>query len=77
MGAVQLAEEAVQQRNVKIRILMPKHESTEQLVQRLTDRHPCYDYNNIDIRYIEQTILDTQATILIGENLCNLQQSYK
>jgi len=28
MGAVQLAEEAVQQRNVKIRILMPKHEST-------------------------------------------------
>jgi hypothetical protein len=66
MGAVQLAEEAVQQRNVKIRILMPKHESTEQLVQRLTDRQPRYDYNNnIDIRYIEQTILDTQATILI------------
>ena len=47
MGAVQLAEEAVQQRNVKIRILMPKDESTEQLVQRLTDRHPCYDYNNV------------------------------
>ena len=60
MGAVQLAEEAVQQRNVKIRILMPKHDSTEQLVQRLTGRQACYDYdNNIDIRYIEQTILDT------------------
>ncbi len=71
-GAVQLAEEAVQQRNVKIRILMPKHESTEQLVQRLTDLHPCYDYNIIDIRYIEQTILDTQATILIVDQKVSL-----
>ena len=73
MGAVQLAEEAVQQRNVKIRILMPKHESTEQLVQRLTGRQACYDYdNNIDIRYIEQTILDTQATILIVDQKVSL-----
>jgi len=52
---------------------MPKHESTEQLVQRLTDRHPCYNYNNnIDIRYIEQTILDTQATILIVDQKVSL-----
>ncbi|MGC1931841.1 MAG: HAMP domain-containing sensor histidine kinase [Candidatus Nitrosopolaris sp.] len=72
IGAVQLAKEAAQQRNVKIRILMPRNESTEQLVCSLTERNSNYSNNNINLRYIEQTILDTQATILIVDKKVSL-----
>jgi hypothetical protein len=75
IGVVQLAKEAAEQRNVRIRILMPRHESTEQLVRRLTERNSYSNYNNnnnIDVRYIKQTRLNTQATILIVDEEVSL-----
>jgi hypothetical protein len=71
MGVVQLAKEAADQRNVRIRILMPRHELTEQLVCSLTGR-TYSKYNNIDLRYIKQTRLNTHATILIVDEKVSL-----
>ncbi len=65
MGAAQLAKESAQKRKVKVRILMPKHESTEQSVRSLIEEISPYSNYYIDIRYIEQTVLDTQATFLV------------
>jgi two-component system sensor histidine kinase VicK len=75
IGAVRLAQEAAEQRNVKVRILVPRHESTEQLVRSLTERNSYSNYNNnnnIDLRYIKQTILNTQATILVVDEQVSL-----
>jgi two-component system, OmpR family, sensor histidine kinase VicK len=75
IGVVRLAKEAAEQRNVMVRILMPRHESTEQLVRRLTERNSYSNYNNnnnIDLRYIKQTRLNTQATILIVDEEVSL-----
>jgi len=55
---------------------MPRDESTEQLVDSLTekDHHPSHAYrdNNIDVRHIEQAILDTHATILVVDKKVSL-----
>jgi two-component system sensor histidine kinase VicK len=66
MGVVQLAKEAAQQRNVKVRLLMPKHESTEPLVRSLTEEDP-HHYRNydIDVRYYIEQTSGTKATILV------------
>ncbi len=71
MGVVQLAKEAAEQRNVRIKILMPRHESTKQLVRRLTERTYSI-YNNINLRYIKQTRLNTHVTILIVDEKVSL-----
>jgi hypothetical protein len=66
MGAIDLAKDAVLQRNVEVRILMPRHESTEALVQNITKvSGPTSNSSNFVVGYIEQTILDTHVTILI------------
>jgi hypothetical protein len=67
MGVVQLVKEAAEQRNVMIRILMPRHESTEQIAHSLTKKTYSI-YSNIDLRYIKQTRLNTHVTILIVGN---------
>jgi signal transduction histidine kinase len=81
IGVVPLAKEAAQRGNVKVRILMPNHESTEELVRNLTataeeqeeeGHHPSRHNNNIDIRYIGQAILDTHATILVVDKKFSL-----
>jgi len=72
MGAAQLAKESAQKRKVKVRILMPKHESTEQSVCSLTEDISPYSNYHIDIRYIEQTVLDTQATFLVVDRKVSL-----
>jgi len=72
MGAAQLAKESAQKRKVKVRILMPKHESTEQSVRSLTEDRSPYSNYYIDIRYIEQTVLDTQATFLVVDRKVSL-----
>ncbi|MDQ6863176.1 MAG: ATP-binding protein [Thermoproteota archaeon] len=76
LGAIEAAKVAAQQRNVKVRILMPRDESTEQLVNSLTekDHHPSHPYrdNNIDVRHVEQAILDTHATILVVDKKVSL-----
>jgi signal transduction histidine kinase len=51
---------------------MPKHESTEQLVNGLKEHERLYSNYYIDIRYIEQTVLDTQATILVVDKKVSL-----
>ncbi|HXX96992.1 MAG TPA: ATP-binding protein, partial [Candidatus Bathyarchaeia archaeon] len=70
IGVIQLAKEAAEQRNVRTRILMPRHELTKQLACSLTDRTS--SHNNIDLRYIKQTRLDTHATILIVDEKISL-----
>jgi two-component system, OmpR family, sensor histidine kinase VicK len=72
IGAIQLAKEAAGERDVKIRILMPMHKSTEQLMQVLTEEQKEYAvvnshivHDNIEVRNIEQIILDSHATILV------------
>jgi hypothetical protein len=67
MGVVQIAKEAAQQRNVKVRMLMPKHESTEPLVRSLTeeDAHHYRKYD-IDVRYYIEQTSGTKATILVS-----------
>jgi two-component system sensor histidine kinase VicK len=72
IGAIQLAKEAAGEKDVKIRILMPMHKSTKQL-QILKEEHKEYSpvfnsnlvHDNIDVRNIEQIILDSHATILV------------
>jgi two-component system sensor histidine kinase VicK len=73
MGAVEAAKEAAQQRKVNVRILMPRDKSTEQLVVGLTekDQHHSHD-KNIGVRYIEQAVLDTHATILVVDKKVSL-----
>jgi signal transduction histidine kinase len=82
IGAVPLAKEAAEKRNVKVRILMPKHKSSEQLVQILTEKekeeqqsptvHSNIIRDNIVIRNIEQAVLDTHATILVVDRKISL-----
>jgi two-component system, OmpR family, sensor histidine kinase VicK len=71
VGIVRLAKEAAEQRNVRIRILMPGHELTKELACSLTGR-TYSKYNNIDLRYIKQTRLNTHVTILIVDEKVSL-----
>ena len=50
---------------------MPRHELTNQLVYSLTGR-TYSKYNNIDLRYIKQTRLNTYVTILIVDEKVSL-----
>jgi two-component system, OmpR family, sensor histidine kinase VicK len=59
IGVIQFSEEAARERNVKVRILMPSHKSTEDVVRQLKENY----HEHIDIRYIEK-MSDTKATIL-------------
>src|SRR5207249_4786600 len=52
--------------NTKVRILMPSHKSTEQIVQNLREQQ-----SNIDVRYIEETS-GTQATFLAIDRKASL-----
>jgi two-component system, OmpR family, sensor histidine kinase VicK len=68
---IQLAKEAAEQRNVRIRIMMPRHELTKQLEYSLTGR--TYSrYSNIDLRHIKQTRLNAYVTILIVDEKVSL-----
>jgi two-component system sensor histidine kinase VicK len=63
MGAIELAEKAVREKNVKIRILMP---TINEVIDktRLKLDYPHSYLHKIDIRYIEQ-MSETKATILV------------
>jgi signal transduction histidine kinase len=73
MGVIRLATEAAQQRNAKVRILMPMNESTEPLVRRLTeeDSHHYRKYD-IDVRYYIEQSSGTKATILLVDRKASL-----
>jgi len=67
IGVIELCIEAAKNRNVKVRILMPAHESSEQTVENLRQNYP----EQINIRYIEQTS-GTKATILLVDRKISL-----
>jgi two-component system, OmpR family, sensor histidine kinase VicK len=67
MGVVQLFKEAAEDRNVKVRILMPKNNIDEQTVLHLKQLSPNY----IDVRFIQQ-VSDTKATILAVDRKISL-----
>ena len=67
MGVIQFSEEAARERNVKVRILMPSHKSTEDIVRHLKENYA----ECIDIRYIEK-MSDTKATILVVDRKVSL-----
>ncbi len=67
IGVIQFSEEAVRERNVKVRILMPSHKSTEDVAGQLKENYQ----EHIDIRYIEQ-VSDTKATILVVDRKVSL-----
>ena len=73
MGVIHLAKEAAQQRNVKVRILMPMNELTEPLVRSLTeeDSHHYRKYD-IDVRYYIERSSGTKATILLVDRKASL-----
>jgi two-component system, OmpR family, sensor histidine kinase VicK len=74
IGAIQLAEEAAKQRNVKVRIMIPANSLIEQKVQQL--KQHCYPNNIIDVRYIVQ-MSDTKATILVVDRKASLVMEIK
>ena len=67
MGVIELCIEAAKERNVKVRILMPAHESSKQVVENLRQNYP----EQINIRHIEQTS-GTKATILLVDRKFSL-----
>jgi signal transduction histidine kinase len=67
MGVLQFSEEAVREGDVKVRILMPSHKSTEDIVRHLKENYA----EGIDIRYIEK-MSDTKATILVVDRKVSL-----
>jgi signal transduction histidine kinase/CheY-like chemotaxis protein len=66
--AIQLAQQAAKERNVKVRILVPASSLIEQKVQQLKEY--CPDHV-IDVRYIEQ-MTETKATILVVDRKASL-----
>ena len=58
---------AAQERNVKVRILMPSHKSSEDVVCNLKENYA----ECIDVRYIEK-MSDTKATILVVDRKVSL-----
>ncbi|MGC2682126.1 MAG: hypothetical protein WA323_09680, partial [Candidatus Nitrosopolaris sp.] len=67
IGVIQFSEEAARERNVKVRILMPSHKSTEDVVRQLKENY----HEHVDIRYIEK-MSDTKATILVVDRKVSL-----
>jgi two-component system, OmpR family, sensor histidine kinase VicK len=67
IGVIQFSEERVTERNVNVRILMPSHKSTEDVVRQLKENYR----EHIDIRYIEK-MSDTKATILVVDRKVSL-----
>jgi signal transduction histidine kinase/CheY-like chemotaxis protein len=68
IGAIQSAQQAATEGNVKVRILVPPSSKIEQKVQQL--REYCPDHV-IDVRYIEQ-MTETKATILVVDRKASL-----
>jgi len=50
LGVIQFSEEAVSERSVVVRILMPSHKSTDDIVRQLKQNYA----ESIDIGYIEK-----------------------
>ena len=71
IGAIELCKKSIKELDIKVRILMPTHKSTEQMVQNIREQQ-----SNIDVRYIEQTS-GTQATFLVIDRKASLVMEIK
>jgi signal transduction histidine kinase len=67
LGVIESLEEAARERNVKVRILMPLHKSTEGIAEHLKGSY----IECIDVRYLEK-MSDTKATILVVDRKVSL-----
>jgi len=74
MGAIPLAMQAAQERNVRVRILMPTNSLIEQKVRQLKEY--CRSSYQLDIRYIAQ-MSETKATILVADRKDSLVMELK
>ncbi|MGN6350984.1 MAG: ATP-binding protein [Candidatus Nitrosocosmicus sp.] len=77
LGVVDLIFSAALNRNIRARILVPKNEQVEQLIEN-TKSHNKYLYNtnSIEFRPIQQ-LLETRSTILIVDNKVSLVMELK
>jgi two-component system, OmpR family, sensor histidine kinase VicK len=67
IGVLQIVKKAAKQRNVKVRILMPTHETMQSKIQSMKWKSSDY----ISIRHIEQ-MSGTKATILVVDRKSSL-----
>jgi two-component system, OmpR family, sensor histidine kinase VicK len=74
MGAIPLAIQAAQERNVKVNILAPVNDFVEQKIQQVKQNCPLG--TTIDVKYIERTS-DTKATILVVDRNDSLVMELK
>jgi two-component system, OmpR family, sensor histidine kinase VicK len=74
MGAIPLAIEAAQERNVKVRILVPVNDFVEQKTQQVKQNCPLG--TTINVKYIERAS-DTKATILVVDRKDSLVMELK
>jgi signal transduction histidine kinase len=73
MGVIEIAKEAIEVHNIRVKMMVPSHKSVEQTIVHLkqNDRND----DKIDIRYIEQTDTNTaenKTTILIVDRKVSL-----
>ena len=74
-GGMRLCEEAASERNVKIRILTPKDDRIDRIVQELSEGRQ-QQRRRIDIRYIESE-LQTKTTVLVVDKKFSLSVELK
>ncbi len=74
-GGMRLCEEAASERNVKIRILTPKDDRIDRIVQELSEGRQ-QQRRRIDIRYIESE-LQTKVTVLVVDKKFSLSVELK
>lgn len=75
MGAIQALIESIEKNNLKVRILMPALDLTEDSIQYLRKSNQ-YHGGNIDVRYIEVTS-SNKATILLADRKLSLVMELK
>jgi hypothetical protein len=76
IGVTQLITKAAKGRNIKVRILMPAHESMQYILQNLNEARQENNASNIDFRFIEQ-MPGTKATILVVDRKTSLVMELK
>jgi hypothetical protein len=72
---MRLCKEAASERNVKIRILTPKNDRIDKIVQELLEERQ-QQRRRIDIRYIESE-LQTKTTVLVVDKKFSLSVEVK
>ncbi|MDQ6723359.1 MAG: hybrid sensor histidine kinase/response regulator, partial [Thermoproteota archaeon] len=75
IGIIGTLEKAIMERNVKVKILLPKDKQIEEILQNFKENCKEHDLL-VNVRYIEQ-MQDTKATILIADRNVSLVMELK